>query len=79
MADAYGTLSIMSHMKNEGGGCCSHTPTVSSVQQTLTEMEFERGLWSASLNGELGRVEHLLSQSCDVNAPDSSSYAPLVR
>ena len=66
-------------MENGCSRCCSHASTVSSVHQTLSEMEFERGLWAASLNGDIESVEQLLSQNCDVNAPDSSSYAPLVR
>ena len=68
-------------MSNANHGCgdsCCHAGTMSSVHQTLSEMEFERGLWSASLDGDTDRVDYLISQSSDVNALDSSSYTPLV-
>ncbi len=68
----------MAHEHKKHHSCCQHGQAALSVHQTLDEMEFERGLWSAALNGELDRVQQLLSQSCDVNAPDTASYTALV-
>ena len=57
---------------------CHHSSVVSSVHQTLDEMDFERGLWSAALNGETTRIDKLMMQGADVNKEDSSGYSPLV-
>ena len=42
-------------------------------------MDFDRGLWSAAMNGEVGRVEKLLSTGSSPKAVDSAGYTPLVR
>ena len=57
--------------------CCEHH-AASSVCQTLDEMEFERGLWSAALNGEMDRVKKLIADGRDPNGLDSSGYTALV-
>ena len=58
--------------------CCSHQSAVLSINQTMDEMEFERGIWSAALNGEEDRLEKFLNGGTDPNARDSTGYAPLV-
>ena len=58
--------------------CCQHHSQQPSVHQTLDEMEFERGLWSAALSGETGRIDQLLRDGRNPNAVDSSGYTPLV-
>jgi len=57
--------------------CCQQP--VSSVSQTLEEMDFERGIWSAAVNGDTSRVNKILSGGGDPNVPDSSSFTALVR
>lgn len=59
-------------------GCCE-SATVSSVNQTMDEMNFERGLWSAALSGEIDELGRRLATGADVNARDKSGYTALVR
>jgi len=56
--------------------CCQQR--VTSVCQTLEEIDFERGIWSAALNGDTERVKKLLSRSEYPDVPDSSSFTALV-
>lgn len=58
--------------------CGSHSAS-SSVHQTLDELDFERGLWSAALSGQVEEVEKRLGKGEDVNARDQSGYTALVR
>ena len=55
---------------------CSHTPS-SSVVQSLKELEFERGLWSAACDNDLDRCKDLLKRGHDPNRTDTSGYTPL--
>lgn len=48
-----------------------------SVAQTLDEMDFERGIWSAALYNDAERVRQLLTYGRDVDAEDSSGYTAL--
>ncbi|XP_052049360.1 ankyrin repeat domain-containing protein 39 isoform X4 [Apodemus sylvaticus] len=59
------------------GSCCSHPSAVPGVQQTLEEMDFERGIWSAALNGDLGRVKYFIQKATDPSQPDSAGYTAL--
>ncbi|KAM9584853.1 LOW QUALITY PROTEIN: ankyrin repeat domain-containing protein 23-like [Trichechus inunguis] len=59
------------------GPCCSHHSAVPSVQQTLEEMDFERGIWSAALNGDLGRVKYFIQKAVDPSQPDAAGYTAL--
>ena len=56
--------------------CCLQP--VTSVCQTLDEIDFERGIWSAAVNGDTERVKTILSAGGNPNAPDSSSFTALV-
>ena len=56
--------------------CCLQP--VTSVCQTLEEIDFERGIWSAAVNGDTQRVKKVLSAGVSPNAPDSSSFTALV-
>ncbi|XP_038152546.1 ankyrin repeat domain-containing protein 39 [Cyprinodon tularosa] len=56
--------------------CCSY-PVSSSVHQTLEEMDFERGIWSAAMDGDLLRVRQLLQKGTDANSRDSAGYTAL--
>lgn len=64
----------------EGHKCSNicHHLGASNYAQSLTEMDFERGLWAAATNGEVDRLRQLLSNGHDPNASDSSGYVPLV-
>nr|XP_031297029.1 ankyrin repeat domain-containing protein 39 isoform X2 [Camelus dromedarius] len=59
------------------GPCCARPSAVAGVQQTLDEMDFERGIWSAALNGDLGRVKYLIQKAADPSQPDSAGYTAL--
>ncbi|XP_006900767.1 PREDICTED: ankyrin repeat domain-containing protein 39 [Elephantulus edwardii] len=59
------------------GTCCSHQNAVPSAQQTLEEMDFEKGIWSAALNGDLGRVKYLIQKAADPSQPDAAGYTAL--
>ncbi|XP_034548965.1 ankyrin repeat domain-containing protein 39 isoform X1 [Notolabrus celidotus] len=57
--------------------CCSH-PVSPSVHQTLNEMDFERGIWSAAMDGDLERVKSLSQRGTDPNLRDKGGYTALV-
>ncbi|GCB63040.1 hypothetical protein scyTo_0011559 [Scyliorhinus torazame] len=58
--------------------CCSHDSSVpSSVHQTLEEMDFDRGIWSAASNGDFKGVQRFLEKGIDPNVPDLSGYTAL--
>ena len=42
------------------------------------ELEFERGVWSAAMDGEEGKVRRRLAEGTSPNATDSAGYTPLV-
>jgi hypothetical protein len=56
--------------------CCQSVQL--SVSQSLAEMDFERGIWSAAINGDAERVQKLLSNGVNVNSLDTSHYTALV-
>ena len=64
--------------KEDHGHCCASNITTSSVYQTIDELEFERGIWSAALNGEDEKVKQHLGKGVNPNITDSSGYAALV-
>ena len=55
---------------------CSHTSS-STVQQSMDEVEFERGIWAAARDGEEDRVMELLRKGWDPSSMDSSGYTAL--
>ncbi|XP_074526800.1 ankyrin repeat domain-containing protein 39 isoform X1 [Halichoeres trimaculatus] len=57
--------------------CCSHPVSSSSVYQTLDEMDFERGIWSAAMDGDLERVKSLFQKGTDPNLRDKAGYTAL--
>ncbi|CAL8094044.1 unnamed protein product [Calicophoron daubneyi] len=64
------------HDHDSSCGCVSSATT--SVHQTLEEMDFERGLWSAAAMGDMNRLDRLLSKSnVDVNTQDKYGYTAL--
>ncbi|XP_064639075.1 ankyrin repeat domain-containing protein 39-like [Lineus longissimus] len=57
--------------------CGGHLQANPSVSQTLDEMEFERGIWPAAMDGELNKVSSLLRNGTNVDARDNSGYTAL--
>ena len=55
---------------------CSHQAS-SSMGQTLDELEFERGLWSAACDGDLNKCKELLQRGHNPSKPDNSGFTPL--
>ncbi|XP_072538515.1 ankyrin repeat domain-containing protein 39 [Salminus brasiliensis] len=65
-------------MVSHGTQCsCSAHRSTPSVHQTLDEMDFERGIWSAALDGDLERVRSFLKNRTDPNIRDQASYTAL--
>lgn len=56
---------------------CSHSGQVHSVYQTLGELDFERGIWGAALDGNIGRIENILNKGSNPSVCDSSGYTAL--
>ncbi|NP_001280076.1 ankyrin repeat domain-containing protein 39 [Callorhinchus milii] len=59
---------------HSGCGCCSGP---SSVRQSLEEMDFERGIWSAANTGDMSGVRHFVEKGTDPDLPDRSGYTAL--
>ncbi|KAM4578005.1 ankyrin repeat domain-containing protein 39 isoform 2-T2 [Fundulus diaphanus] len=57
--------------------CCSHPASSPSVHQTLDEMDFERGIWAAAMDGDLQRVKLLVQKGVDPNMRDAAGYTAL--
>lgn len=49
-----------------------------SVHQTLHEVEFERGIWTAAVDGNVDDVEKHLRKGVSPNVTDTSGYTALV-
>ncbi|XP_059910849.1 ankyrin repeat domain-containing protein 39 [Gadus macrocephalus] len=61
----------------EHSSCCTHPCSAPSVYQTLDEMDFERGIWCAAMDGDMDRVKSLIKTGVDPNLRDSSRYTAL--
>ena len=59
-------------------GKCGCSSTSSTYAQSLSEMDFERGIWQAALDGDVNRVRKLLDKGTDPNSRDGSGYTALV-
>ncbi|XP_059060456.1 ankyrin repeat domain-containing protein 39 [Achroia grisella] len=70
----------MEHHECDHAGCTSSNSNA-SVCQTLSEMDWERGLWYAAFYGDIDRVKYLIEKAKNiketVNAVDNSGYTPL--
>ncbi|KAI8427859.1 hypothetical protein MSG28_002232 [Choristoneura fumiferana] len=63
---------------------CNHTHCTAanqSVCQTISEMDWERGIWNAAFNGEKDKIITLIDKAKNakefVNMPDNSGYTAL--
>ncbi|XP_063214766.1 ankyrin repeat domain-containing protein 39 [Chroicocephalus ridibundus] len=59
------------------GPCCPSRVAVPSVHQSLPEMDFERGIWSAARDGDERRVLELLERRGGPSQPDTAGYTAL--
>lgn len=61
-----------SKMTSQHKDCSCHLTATGS--QNLDEMEFERGIWSAAVDGDVDKIRRLLRRSndSDANAKDSA-------
>ncbi|KAM4883534.1 ankyrin repeat domain-containing protein 39 isoform 2-T2 [Sylvia borin] len=57
--------------------CCPGRVAVPSVHQSLSEMDFERGIWAAARDGDEARVLQLLERRGDPAEPDLAGYTAL--
>ena len=67
-------------MSKHSSDACAHSSTVTSLHQTIDELEFERGIWTAAIDNDMGRLQLLISRNqANVNRPDNHGYTALVR
>jgi len=67
----------MSDGRGANCGCAASTASQSTTQ-TIGELEWERGIWNAALNGETGRVRAMLERDRRLrDARDGSGYTAL--
>ncbi|ROI74418.1 Fibroblast growth factor receptor 1-A [Anabarilius grahami] len=65
-------------MDSHGSQCtCSAHRSTPSVHQTLEEMDFERGIWSAAMDGDVERVRAFIKKGIDPNMRDQANYSAL--
>ena len=64
----------MSNANHKDCDCSSHP---NSTAQTLSELEFERGLWSAAIENDTIKLKKLLNAKHDPNKKDNSGYTAL--
>lgn len=57
--------------------CTCQVGGSSNVHQTLDELEFERGIWSAAQTGDVKRIEQLIAKGTHPNQTDKSGYTAL--
>ena len=63
---------------DDGGGCCQNPAVSASTTQSLSELDFERGIWGAALENDCGRARDLIRKNPDcVRDIDSSGYTGL--
>lgn len=56
---------------------CSCTVKSTPYSQTLDEMDFERGIWFAAMNGEAEKVQKYLDKNSAPDALDAAGYTAL--
>ena len=61
--------------KNHEHICGGHS--VSNLNQTLDELDFERGIWYAAQFGDFEKVQKLIRNGVDVDLRDSAGYTSL--
>ena len=64
----------MSSTHQKGCECSAHP---NSTAQTLSELEFERGVWNAAIENDTPKLIKLLNNGNDPNQKDNSGYTAL--
>eukprot|EP00756_Hemistasia_phaeocysticola_P053244 Hpha_TRINITY_DN28701_c0_g1::TRINITY_DN28701_c0_g1_i1::g.42413::m.42413 len=68
----------MAHPHQHSHGECSCLAHAQPLQQTISEMDWLRGIWGAAHSGDIPRVERLLSSTADsAREADQHGYYPL--
>ena len=65
--------------EHHGTHVCDYSSKPSLYTQSLTEMDFERGVWQAALDNNVKRITKILDKGGDPDARDGSGYTALVR
>lgn len=68
--------SAMSVLHSCTGQC--HHAHGSPYDQTLEELDFQRGLWASAMDGDVAHMRRLLDKGRDPNGVDKSGYTALV-
>ncbi|XP_067950320.1 ankyrin repeat domain-containing protein 39-like [Watersipora subatra] len=57
---------------------CSHGAGTTALCQTIDELEFERGIWTAALDADMDRLQMLITKDpANVNKVDTNGYTAL--
>lgn len=64
------------HHQHSNGASCCQSQTNKSVVQTIDEMEFERGIWTAALYSDIPRLQSFIDKD-KTNDCDNSGYTAL--
>lgn len=77
MSASNGCSSHCAEGKGPGGHdvCC--TGAAPGVRETVQEMDFQRGIWSAAMDGDLRRVQRFIEKGTDPNLADNFGYTAL--
>ncbi|XP_075714703.1 ankyrin repeat domain-containing protein 39 [Rhinoderma darwinii] len=72
-----GCASHLAEGKGHGGCdvCC--TGAVPGVRETVQEMDFQRGIWAAAMDGDLRRVQRFIEKGTDADLADNFGYTAL--
>jgi len=63
---------------HQDGSCCQNTPVNPSLHQNLDEMEFERSIFQAAIDNNVGKIRGFSkSHDFNVNATDNYGYSAL--
>ncbi|XP_073509796.1 ankyrin repeat domain-containing protein 39 isoform X2 [Phyllobates terribilis] len=64
--------------EGKGPGCdVSCSGASPGVRETVQEMDFQRGIWAAAMDGDLMRVQRFIEKGTDPNLPDNFGYTAL--
>ena len=67
---------LCNHVNRAGECGCSSKSSI--YAQSLSEKDFERGIWQAALDGDVNKVRKLLDKGTDPNSWDGLGYTALV-
>ncbi|XP_058799175.1 ankyrin repeat domain-containing protein 39 [Phymastichus coffea] len=70
-------ISMDSTKNSHDDGTCCNCKTGDSTRQTLSELDFERGIWYAAQSNDLQRVRQLLNKGTAVDVVDGAGYTGL--